>query len=205
MSNRAKTRMKHAQAADAPLKAIQACAGASPAASSLDPAFDQVAGRSPSLQSKRNNAMKTMNHVTLTTGHNRVSPRSEVQQDILRMLTPWMLKALADGKPTPLPGPLGEDGFHAHLSVDAGALLCTLFGTQTLPLLTFGVAVDEGQSDVLWDKMCKKHGAGKGLNKPAAPLCAVTFHPGLIAWPDMDVSFWAGDFERCVAWAFIEK
>ena len=197
--------MKHAQAADVPLKAIQACAGASPAASSLDPAFDQVAGRSPSLQSKRNNAMKTMNHITMTTGHNRVSPRSEVQQGTMKMVTTWMLMALADGKPTPLPCPLGEKGFHARLSVDAGALFCTLFGSKTLPLLTFGVAVDETQSDVLWGRMCKEDGVGKGLTKPAAPLCAVTLHTGFTTCLDVDMWSWAGDFERCVAWAFIEK
>ncbi len=205
MSNKTKNRTKQAQTLNAFLKAMKACAGASLAASSLNPGFDQVAGRRPSMHSERNNAMKTMNHITMTTGQNRVSPRSEVQQDSMKMLTPWMLKALADGKPTPLPGPLGEKGFHAHLSVDAGALFCTLFGSKTLPLLTFGVAIDEAQSNVLWGRMCKEDGVGKKLTKPAAPLCAVTLHTGFTTCLDVDMWFWAGDFERCVAWAFIEK
>lgn len=147
--------------------------------------------------------MTYINHITLSTGHARRSPRAEVAEDTIRMLTHWLAKALAHDGAYPLPGPLGAEGYKAALSVEHGTLLCTLSVNPLQPLLTFGVAARSRQSGELWAMMCAQYGSADALTAPGTPWCAVALHPAIASRPD--VADWAGDFERCVAWAWIEK
>lgn len=145
---------------------------------------------------------KYLNHITLSTGHIRRSPRAEVADDTIKMLSPWLAKALAHDGAYPLPGPLGAEGYKASLSVEHGALLCTLSADSEL-LLTFGVAARSRQAGELWAMMCAQYGSAEALTAPGTPWCAVALHPAIVGRPD--VASWAGDFERCIAWAWIEK
>lgn len=147
--------------------------------------------------------MTHLNHITLATGHNRRSPRAEVSGDTIKMLTPWLAKALAHDGAYPLPGPLGAEGYRADLSVEHGALLCTLSVDPARPLLTFGVAARSRQSGELWAMMCAQFGAADALVAPGTPWCAVALHPEIASRPD--ALGWAADFERSMAWAWIEN
>lgn len=46
-------------------------------------------------------------------------------------------------------------------------------------------------------------GAAQSMDQPDAPWCAVVLHPSLSAYRG-DVE-WMGDFERCIAWAWITR
>jgi len=51
------------------------------------------------------NLMDYIYHITLSTGDQRKSPRSEVDQSFIDLLSPWLKSALESGKPMPLPVP----------------------------------------------------------------------------------------------------
>lgn len=148
--------------------------------------------------------MTYLNHVTLSTGHTRRSPRAEVSDDTIRALAPWLQAAIEHKDDYPLPGPLGAlHGFVAQVSVERGALLCSIGQQQSGPLVTFGVAARSRQSGELWAMMCAQFGAADALVAPSTPWCAVALHPAFME--QMGMSAWVGDFERCAAWAWLEK
>lgn len=144
-----------------------------------------------------------LNHITLSTGHIRRSPRAEVSNGVIQALSPWLQQGLAHDGPYPLPGPLGKEGYQAGLSVEHGALLCTLSVDPANPLVTFGVATRSRQSGELWAMMCAQFGSADALTAPGTPWCAVALHPAFVTHPE--IAEWAGDFERCIAWTWIEK
>ena len=154
-------------------------------------------------KSQPDGGMTYLHHITLSTGHTRRSPRAEVSDDTIKALQPWLQAAIEHKHSYPLPGPLGAlDGFAAQVSVDHGALLCTLSKHASGPLITFGVAAKSRQSGELWAMMCAQFGAADALVAPGTPWCAVALHPAFMA--QVGMSEWAGDFERCTAWAWIE-
>ncbi len=145
-----------------------------------------------------------LNHITLSTGHTRRSARAEVSDGTIGALTPWLQSAIAHKDDYPLPGTLGTaDGFVAQVSVEHGALLCSVGQQQTGPLVTFGVAARSRQSGELWAMLCAQYGAAEALMAPATPWCAVALHSAFALQHGM--AAWIGDFERCVAWTWIER
>ena len=44
---------------------------------------------------------------------------------------------------------------------------------------------------------------GKALQAPGTPWCAVALHPGFLE--QHGASAWIGDFERCIAWAWLTR
>ncbi|PTT75337.1 hypothetical protein DBR42_29145 [Pelomonas sp. HMWF004] len=157
--------------------------------------------------------MTYINHITLQTGHNRRSPRAEVSDAILKLLAPWIDSALASGQPVPLPVP-ALSHFAATATVEDGALLVTLFapaGPHTpgkpadarMPMVTLGVAQRSRHGAGLWPLLTAMPGTAPGIERPGEPWCAVAMHPTITAYRG-DVN-WMGDFERCVAWAWITR
>jgi hypothetical protein len=157
--------------------------------------------------------MTYITHVTLQTGHARRSPREEVSDATLALLSPWLDQLLAAGTPLPLPVP-ALSHFAASATVDNGALLLTLFAPlgphQTgkpakaeLPMVTLGIAQRSRHGAQLWPLLAQLPGIATGLERPAEPWCAVVLHPTLAAYHG-DAA-WMGDFERCVAWAWITR
>lgn len=143
-----------------------------------------------------------INHLTISTGHTRRSPRAEVGDDTLRWLVPWLRQAVALGTRQPLPvAALARYSLLAQ--IEDGALLATLFGGQDAPLVTVGVAQRSRQGAALWDKMMATFTAVPGLERPAEPWCAVVLHAALL--DDPGAGEWLGDFERCLAWAWITR
>ncbi|NUB17294.1 hypothetical protein GAY28_36265 [Azospirillum brasilense] len=162
--------------------------------------------------------MTYLHHITLTTGHSRRSLRSEVEPAVLDAVAPWLDRALlADeplkAPPVPLPVPdLTE--FSAHIFTVPGGLVVTVYGpdNQTvppaaptpIPLVTFGVARRSRSAAKLWGVLLKAAPALRAPpDMPGTPWLAAVLHPSLTAFPD--AANWLGDFERCVAWAWIER
>jgi hypothetical protein len=148
--------------------------------------------------------MTYINHITLSTSHTRRSPRAEVSDETIRALRPWLRAAIENQDDYPLPGPLGAcDGFVAQASIKDGALICHVGHMQSGPLVTFGVATRSRQSGELWAWMCAQYGSKADLLVPGTPWCAVALHPAYAL--QHGISAWMGDFERCVAWTWLER
>jgi len=147
-----------------------------------------------------------INHLTLSTGHNAYTSRADVPREVITNLTPWLRSSVNTGKAHPLPA-ASVSHFSARLDEQAGGLLVTVyapaepyqegerFNGETMPIVTFGVAGCD--DDPLWSRL-----VGGEPMKPKAPWCAVSLHTGLMLY--MLDAAWMGDFERCVAWAWLE-
>ena len=145
-----------------------------------------------------------LNHITLSTGHTRRSPRAEVAQDTIKALSPWLKACMDYVDPYPLPGLLGaRDSFVMSASVEGGGLVCHVGHQVDGPLVTFGIAARSRQSGELWAWLCAQYGSREALVAPATPWCAVALRPAYLV--QHGVSAWIGDFERCVAWTWLES
>lgn len=157
----------------------------------------------------------SITHITLSTGHKRESLRSEVADSVLQALAPWLDVLVAKSGRVEFP----FDGFR-HFSASAvsfdGALVVTVFApsgpldvgllsgaVDGVPLVTFGVALNASHGSVLWDKLLLYSELSVALSMPASPWCGVVVHPSLSLFPD--AARWLGDFERCVAWAWVVR
>lgn len=147
---------------------------------------------------------KYLEHLTLSTGYSRRSFRSEVGNDAIAALSPWLSHALDSGDIEPLPG-LG-DRYGAVVVKDAG-LIVTIYsieGVHPAGLVKFGVANRSRQSKQCWRVLAAVAGGGSTLlPPPAVPWCAAVLYPE--AATHLEDLTWLGDFERCVAWTWIEQ
>ena len=143
-----------------------------------------------------------INHITLNTGSIDRTSRVDVSDDVVAALRPWLKEALTNKGDFPLPSVLGMgDDHRAQVTVQKGALVCTVFGPQLAPLVTFGVA-ERSRHAHLWTTMTAQFGAKDGIKEPSTPWCAVVQHPAYSAY--QDASSRVGEFVRSVAWARIE-
>lgn len=151
--------------------------------------------------------MHYISHITLTTGHVANHGRAVVSDAALAVVVPWLAEALTSLEPLPIPGVTGD--FAALALQQAGALVVTVYGPQPdigrrEPLASFGVAVRSRQAGKLWDMLMQTQpGVIRGLQPPGVPWCAVVPYPALLAHGD--ALGWLGDFERCVAWAWVTR
>ena len=111
----------------------------------------------------------------------------------------------------PLPGDLGR-AYSCEVSRDGPALIATLVrdGDVPRPVVCFGVAPDDEAAGRLWpalERMYLEITERPGFRsadfaapaRPAAtPWCAAM----TVALSGREAA-WAGDFERCLAWAWI--
>ncbi|MDO4687083.1 MAG: hypothetical protein Q4A92_11110 [Corynebacterium sp.] len=157
-----------------------------------------------------------INHITLTTGHNRRSPRAEVSDETLAILHTWLLDACGSPDPVPLPAPsLAHYSAHVLRSPDGGGLVLTVYAPwgphiqgqpnkgKTAPLITMGVAQRADEAEQLWRYLVDAFGAHPSAKMPPVPWCAVSLHEPLSVL--RDALEWLGDFERCAAWAWITR
>lgn len=142
-------------------------------------------------------------HVTLNTGHSRSSPRSEVARETLVAIKMHLAAALEH--PALIPGNPPPDG-------------CTLIGFENGPhmvatvqrgderLVTIAVATRSRGAAEVWELLHDTHPVHalktERQKVPPAPWCAVRLEAGLDRHPA--AWHWLGDYERCVAWAWIE-
>ena len=158
--------------------------------------------------------MTFINHITLNTGHVARTKRADVAPDVTALLANWLPGTINSGRTHALPVP-SLSHFGAQVLVHDGALVVTVvapvgphqqgqpFAGKTMPLVTFGVAQRSRQGALLWDMLTSAFGSVAGLQQPGTPWCAVAVHPSIAAY-DGPVD-WLGDFERCVAWAWLTR
>lgn len=148
--------------------------------------------------------LKYINHITISTGHVARTSRADVTDETIKALSPWLKACMAYINPYPLPGPLGtRDGFVMAASIERGGLICHVGHQDDGPLVTFGIAARSRQSGELWAWLCAQYGSRDALTAPSVPWCAVALHPAYML--QHGVSAWMGDFERCVAWTWIDE
>lgn len=134
-----------------------------------------------------------MQHVTLTTGDTRWSPRAEVDDRLMGLLVDH-LAALLHGR-APVPS-LPE--WTAHGTREHNVLVATL-EYQGAPILSFAVVPADGDAAAI----------ARLLGSPGAPIatpgpwCLVRLYPTIAALDRADLG-WLGDYERCLAWAWLD-
>ncbi len=134
---------------------------------------------------------RTLCHYTITSGHSRQSPRSEVRDDVIAELAPL----LCPGN-HPMPAPAG--GYRLRVTIDGSTMAATVTTGSGIPLATTIVCVDQAGLDAAL--------RATGMipaTEISLPCALVEIHPTLAL--DPDASGWLGDFERCIAWAWIEQ
>ena len=141
--------------------------------------------------------MSYINHHTIDSGHNLRSPNTEVGRDTIAMLTPWLSRCIQSGVIEPLPvSDLASYG--AKASIIGGGLVMTVYADMTAPLVTFGVAMRSRQPEEVWAAIAE----GAPGNPPPTPWVSVKLHKAAVA-PMSPGLAWLGDFERCIAWTWV--
>lgn len=133
-----------------------------------------------------------MLHITLTTGHTRRSPRSEVGDDVIEALRPTVI-----GLGGPVIGP-GE-GLYTVRIEPVGSLpdcLLRIDSTAGWRGLDCGLAAREAAP--VWSALTAP---GDAAMPDELPWLAAIVAPRL---PPED-AYWLADYERCLAWTIIEE
>lgn len=130
-------------------------------------------------------------HVTLTTGHVRLSHRSEVGDGVVEIVRP-----LLSGRHT-VPG-------HPDLMLrrlpfgDSHAPPVWQIDKDDFPVVTFGLAVSEADVGVLRESL------GMSLGPVEYPWLVVVLRDGLSLCTPSEALV-LGDLERCLAWSWLER
>jgi hypothetical protein len=144
--------------------------------------------------------MLSLNHITLSTGDLARTPHSAVGSGTMEFMCSWLDKAIASNSPVSLGVP-SLSGFTALVTAEENDLLVTLYGGELVPIVTFGCA--PRSSSTLWSLLLNQGGILKSMSEPEAPWCGVVLHSGTSIYTDH--VHWLGDWERCVAWAWITR
>ena len=146
-----------------------------------------------------------MIHLTLNTGHWRLSPRWEVRDDVLSIVAkhlepgehrlPWF------GESTRLVVPSSDHGW-----------LGTVYDGKS-PLVTIGVAADDQDADVVWPALESLYlsltdrppFAAADWRSPHRPASTPWVASALVGLIPPTIAEMLGNFERYVAWAFVER
>jgi hypothetical protein len=129
-------------------------------------------------------------HLTLTTGHVRTSPRSEVADDVIAALAP-LLRTGTHNLPQP-------PGYRLRVTIEDSTLIATLLGDQDSPLVTVLVAPDPAAIGAVR----ALHSRAELFTELEPPMCVDEIHDAIAL--DPDAALWTGDLTRCIAWAWIE-
>jgi hypothetical protein len=146
-------------------------------------------------------------HITLDTGHTRRSPRDEVDDQAVAALQDGITLMLSGGRPQ-IPG---MDGYAMTGTAQGRCLIATAWGPSGTPLVTIGVATRSLCGAPLWRILHDPAGriaaqtplASNGQRCPEEPWCAARLEIGLAV--DHDAAHWLGDWERCLAWAWLSR
>lgn len=133
-------------------------------------------------------------HVTIDTGHRRLSYRDEVDDAVVTIVAQQLAEARTSGDAEIRPG-------YRLRPVSAGAsLLATVESERLGPLATIAVTGKSRDSAKLWGLLSASATAAE---PPPVPWCAVKLYPAVNH--DSDALIWLGDFERILAWAWLER
>ncbi|MFN0167826.1 MAG: hypothetical protein ACKV22_15470 [Bryobacteraceae bacterium] len=129
-------------------------------------------------------------HLTLNTGHSSKSLRTEVDENIVEIVSQRLADDAFD-----LPGGYRcvlthrtSKSFEAELQTKGGA-----------KLVSMGFAAEPSTGAAVWDRLV----AADEPQPPTVPWLAIRLHQGLAG--DTTATSWLDDFERCLAWAFLDR
>lgn len=162
---------------------------------------------SPTPSRRKDAPGRWIEHLTLTTGHTRRSYRSEVGDDVVaycRNLLDGAIAAEPDGKTVPIT----SIGCDLGVIATSRSILCTILHSK-VPLVSVGIATSSRSGASLWRVLTQVgepilHHSIVVDRCPAEPWCVVRLEPGVVT-ADRELASALGDFERCLAWAFIER
>jgi hypothetical protein len=147
-------------------------------------------------------APRQIEQVILDTGCARRSPRSAIEDEIMRVLDASVDRAITTGTREPIPGGVR---FSFNVTTEAVAAIVKL--CEATPVVTFGIAADAASSPKLW-RLLHEGGVGKHATSPdrppATPWIGARMEIGAALTAPGDLS-WIADFERCLAWALIDR
>lgn len=130
-------------------------------------------------------------HHTVETKHTAFTPRSDVTDDVIELLIPWIKDGLESQEPIPIP--TMTEYFVTLKQNCLGALVANvrqIKNNETLYLVGFMVYKNSNLTP-------RYKELAKGCD-----ACVVNILEGL-TW-NCEAIGWLGDFERCVAWAYLQ-
>ena len=144
-------------------------------------------------------------HVTLTTGHVRDSWRQEISDEAIRACQTLITQITATvGALAQIPG-VGD--YHLSGVASGACLVATVWsGAPSVCIATIGVAGHSRCGLHLWREL-HRWGETPVVTDPdrcpTEPWVAAALDAGIARHPE--AAHWLGDFERCLAWAWIER
>lgn|SRR3990167_3544742 len=136
-----------------------------------------------------------MQHLTLTTGDCRWSPRAEVGDDVIPVLLDHLALALRGLAPVP-----GQPGYTLRAVQEANVLIGTI-ERDGIPIVTLAVVPADVDVQAIVGLMGPP--ATRQIPTPG-PWCLVRLYDTAVLAPLGDLA-WMGDYERCVAWAWLDE
>ena len=141
-------------------------------------------------------AFRSIEHITLTTGGVRMSPRSEVEEDKIRRIVAAMR---AGGKLwagwSVRVQPLGPGAWRYDLA------------QQDTTVVACWLCAEKATSDEIWEQAIEHSTLDEHavVARPrGVPWLAVTLLPSALLMSAEQIGM-AGDAERCIAWAILER
>jgi len=147
-----------------------------------------------------------LEHITLNTGHMRVSPREEVSQEVIDICRDLIVRSTSPNAHIPIPA---CEPYFVKSVVDGSNMCATVSklvaGTQ-IPVVAIGVALEAGYGVKLWEEMHSSANMPLITEADSAPkrpwvAARLEFEGIFLAF---DAMHWLGDFERCLAFAFAD-
>lgn len=140
---------------------------------------------------------KYLHHVTLDTGDVGTFLRSTMSDAAMAHIAPHLRRAVENGRDT-----IPTTDYKVMTSAAQSFLLATIFDAHDTPILTFGVATKSRSAGRLWELLTKDRPLGvEPGSPPPPPWLAARMEPGASF---MTLQGWMPDYERCIAWAWIE-
>lgn len=155
--------------------------------------------------------MKSLHHLTLNTGHVHTSPRSAASAESIAYCEGLIDRMIALGGVDGGGGDIeGFGGYRAHGFVPVPGFLVVIVEAQDgVRLVQFAAPASQSVAGRAWPEWMAhlaseaRCGFVPPRSPPPYPWTAVMLEAGLALHPD--AALWLGDFERCVAWAWIER
>lgn len=158
------------------------------------------------IAKSRKSNMTFIRHITLTSGHVRDSLSNEVSQVALEYYKQLIREITNPNEPDKYVAVFPEiPEYTINGALENGNLIATVWRNE-VPIVTIGVAMGLSEGSDLWkimhqDQIWPLTLATREDQCPTDPWCAAKIQPGLMLYPD--AARWLGDFERCLAWAFL--
>lgn len=146
----------------------------------------------------------TLDHLTLSTGHRRISRLSDCDDGFVTLAAQHLAEAL-ELREAPI-----RDGYTLRAGSSGKALMATILGTLEglpMPLATIAVATSGRAARLAWAEIGKPAPLAlptvPWVREPKPPWCSVRLYATIEFDPGATAG-WLGDYEQCLAWAWVD-